>query len=144
MTERRFILLLLYAVAFLLAHWLAFQLRFDFKVPDSSRQAMMTGWWLTLPVKLLWLVVFGQFTGLLGYFSMPDLWRVSYAMTCASGILLVAGTLDVPVLRLPRGVILTDYVLSAAAVVAPGLWKRAALSLAARTSRLVRSRRADS
>jgi len=116
--ERRIVLLFLYSAAFLASHWLAFQLRFDFKVPASSQHVMLTGWWLTVPVKLLWLVVFGQFTGLLGYFGMPDLWRVFYAMTCASAVLVVANQLQLAYLALPRGVILTDYVLSAAGVVA--------------------------
>lgn len=115
--ERRIILLVLYSGAFALSFWLAFQLRFDFKVPAANREAMRGEMFLTLPLKLLALVLFGQFSGLLGFFGMPDLWRIFYAMTSVSAVLLLGNEFGIAYLAIPRSVILTDYVLSTAAVV---------------------------
>jgi FlaA1/EpsC-like NDP-sugar epimerase len=63
-------------------------------------------------MKLAFLLVFGQFSGLLSYFSLPDLQRLFYATSSSTVLLLVmrlgSGTFYSP----PRGVILVDFVLS--------------------------------
>jgi FlaA1/EpsC-like NDP-sugar epimerase len=46
-----------------------------------------------------------------GFFSIPDLLRVLWAMTAASTFLLFARVLDVPSLSVPRGVLMLDYFL---------------------------------
>lgn len=115
--ERYTILGLAYVGAFLVVHWLAFQFRFDFHVPEAQQPAVHSGWWAPLIIKVVCLLLFGQFTGLLGYFAIPDLWRVFYAMSVASLLILVAEQLDLLLVGLPRGVILIDYVMSTASVV---------------------------
>ncbi|MCZ7637747.1 MAG: hypothetical protein M5U12_17950 [Verrucomicrobia bacterium] len=117
MGERYTILGLAYVGAFLVVHWLAFQFRFDFHVPEAQQPAVHSGWWAPLIIKVVCLLLFGQFTGLLGYFAIPDLWRVFYAMSVASLLILVAEQLDLLLVGLPRGVILIDYVMSTASVV---------------------------
>ncbi|HOU88673.1 MAG TPA: nucleoside-diphosphate sugar epimerase/dehydratase [Verrucomicrobiota bacterium] len=117
LAERRIILAILYSAGLMAAYWLAFQFRFDFKVPENFQESFRHAWWMTLPLKLLALVIFGQFTGLLSFFGLPDLWRIFYAMTAVSVLLFVAHVSGISPWPLPRGVVLTDYVLSFAAIV---------------------------
>ena len=64
----------LYLALFLVSLWLSYQLRFDFDVPSQfyASQFLVACVWI-LPLKLICLYGFGQFDGLLSYFSIPDL-----------------------------------------------------------------------
>jgi len=115
--QRHFALLWLYAAVLLAAYWMAFQLRFDFDVPERYEAMARRGWMWSLPIKLLALLLFRQFTGLLGYFGLPDVRRVFLAMSTASLVLLAIYQCAVSALMLPRGVILSDYVLSTVGIV---------------------------
>jgi FlaA1/EpsC-like NDP-sugar epimerase len=77
---------------------------------------MWANWLWELAVKLFALLVFGQITGLLGYFSIPDLQRIGLAM--ASSSLVIYGTRWFPGQPYgePRGVLLVDFLLSTAGV----------------------------
>lgn len=109
---RLLVLLCLYAGTLWAAGALAIELRFDFLVPPEY-EAYAWYWSAVVMVKLLLLQRFGQFSGLLSYFSIPDFRRIVYAMGIAAGILLVARFfMPLELFAPPRGVILMDYVLS--------------------------------
>lgn len=110
-------LALAYASVLAVAHYLAFQLRFDFQVPEEWAATIWPSFLVTLPLKLLALLVFGQYSALLRYFGMPDLWRVLSAIGLSSVCELVASNPGFGILPIPRGVILSDFVLSSAAIV---------------------------
>jgi FlaA1/EpsC-like NDP-sugar epimerase len=108
--------LALYAAFLWLSLWLSYQLRFDFDVP-SSQAVNFTGILLwVLGVKLVLLYFFRQFQILPGYFSIPGLLRIIYAMLTGSAILGVARSLLGSQFAPPRGVILLDFFMSVMAV----------------------------
>jgi len=93
---------------------IAWQLRFDFNVPESTRRMV----WVTIvwivPMKLSLLAFFSQYSGLLTFFAVRDLARLFAAMAGSSAIIMALwfGVADPSVFLPPRGVILTDFVLS--------------------------------
>jgi FlaA1/EpsC-like NDP-sugar epimerase len=112
---RMILLLVLYTVTLTVSLWLAYQLRFDFDVPEvpvNFRAQMVSVVLWMIPLKLVLLWFFRQFAGLLSYFSIPDLTRLFYSVGLSSAIVaavrLLGGINHAP----PRGVILTDFVLS--------------------------------
>jgi FlaA1/EpsC-like NDP-sugar epimerase len=109
---RGLVLVVLYSLGLSISIWLAYQLRFDFSLePDYANQMRMAISWM-VPLKLLLLFCFGQFAGLLSYFSIPDLRRLTYATASATALVILVwinfGGLYAP----PRGVILADFVIS--------------------------------
>ena len=84
---RFLLLLLIYALSLICCLWLAWQLRFDFEVPQALQSAV----WLTVlwivPVQLFLLALARQYSGLLSFFSIKDLVRLFIAMT--SSVILV-------------------------------------------------------
>ncbi len=104
--------MVIYGITLWAAHWLAFQLRFDFGVPASSRDELIWSWMWEVPLKLALLAWFGQFSGLLSYFSVPDFLRILAASALASGLMLVGRQLPLPINWDPRGVVLLDFFLS--------------------------------
>jgi FlaA1/EpsC-like NDP-sugar epimerase len=105
------LLLLLYTAILFVSWWLAHQLRFDFDVWPEWHETMLAYWPVILVMKLLFLHLFGQFSGLLSYFSIPDLRRIFSSMAVSSGVLLLAYYTGGFVVA-PRGVILIDFILS--------------------------------
>lgn len=98
---------LLVAVSF----YIAYEVRFDFKVPNPwpvQRNHMML--WV-VPWKIMCLLLFGQFSGMLSYFRLPDLYRLTGGLMVAALPLLVErfGLLGFS-LPVPRGVVLIDFV----------------------------------
>lgn len=105
-------LALAYASVITATLWFALQLRFDFDVPQEFIDRFI----LTLPgmlaLKLLLLAVFGQFRSLLTYFGPSDAIKLAWAMAINAVISLgvwfaVHGNGVVP-----RGVIVSDAVIS--------------------------------
>jgi FlaA1/EpsC-like NDP-sugar epimerase len=93
-------------------------LRFDFNIaPEYWMRFWHTIPWLLL-LKLFALAVFGQFRALLTYFSLPDAKRIAAAMGSAGvlalGVWFVVGGRDV----VPRGVIVSDLLISFMALTA--------------------------
>ncbi len=106
------LLIVIYAGVLLSSRWLAYQLRFDFVVPPQFKVQMSVHWWWEVSVKLVVLFCFGQFAGLLSYFSVPDLRRLFYA-SAASSLLLLGLRYNSDVLYAPpRGVLLIDFMLA--------------------------------
>jgi FlaA1/EpsC-like NDP-sugar epimerase len=97
-----------------LISWVAaFELRFDFDVPweYQERMRLYIGWVVLLKLGLLY--AFGQFAGLLSYFSIPDLRRIFSASFVSSAALFALYYLGGRQGQaIPRGVILTDFLIS--------------------------------
>ncbi len=108
------ILLAVYTVVIFLTLWLAYQLRFDFEVPLPFAEVLPTSFsWIVL-VKLGCLISFGQFQASLSYFSTPDLRRIVSACVLGSLAVFIVNLIGGLGVAPPRGVILTDGVLSCA------------------------------
>lgn len=93
--------------------FLAYLLRFDF---DFRQIASFNPFYylpLVLCVKIIALLMFGQFRGLLSFFHMPDMVNLFWAMTVSAIIILLAlAMIPEPNPIFPRGVILSDYMIS--------------------------------
>lgn len=105
-------LLLFYAFVCALSYYVAFQLRFDFNVPEDFQLDLVSTIWWVVMLKLMLLVAAGQVDCLLSYFRLPDAVRLSLGLLVASAIFAsmwyVYDGHGVP----PRAVILTDFLLS--------------------------------
>ena len=100
-----------YTLALSFSWWLAHELRFDFDITPDYRLSLVKYWFAVVAFKILVLYAFGQFAGLLSYFSIPDLRRLFYSSLVSSGTLLLA--YYATSLRVaPRGVLLTDFLIS--------------------------------
>ena len=109
---RQSYLLAAYIVGLFGALWLAYQLRFDFKIPSGY---LINSCWIFssyVGIKLSLLLAFGQFGSLLSYFGFYDLGKllavcaISAAISLA--VWLAAGVPYAP----PRAVIVTDLLIS--------------------------------
>ncbi|MBM3883303.1 MAG: polysaccharide biosynthesis protein [Verrucomicrobia bacterium] len=109
-------LVVLYSAVLYVCRWLSYELRFDFVVPPPQSDQLAINWFWEIPLKLLVLLLFGQFSGLLSYFSIPDFRRVIYATGTACLLLYSLRFLPYPFLAPPRGVVLIDFVLSTVGV----------------------------
>ncbi len=115
-TFRMTLLVLLYAALIVGSRFAAYELRFDFLVPASFQEERLSSIAFNLPIKLLCLLFFRQFGSLLTYFSVPDLLRISAAMATANLVTYGIRFSIMPELLSPRGVVLTDFVLSVGAL----------------------------
>ena len=100
-----------YSIAFAASLVIAYLLRFDFDLPSWVMATLLPIGAAALGVKLMGMVFFHQFDGLLTYFSRPDLRRLVFACASSSLVLglirLVEGVQFAP----PRGVLLIDLLL---------------------------------
>ncbi len=100
--------------------WGGWQLRFDFDVPDNFKPVL----WLTIawivPLKLFFLAWFRQFSGMLTFFGIRDLFRLFGAMATSTVLLAFLRLfVDADVtFTPPRGVIFIDFVVSFAGLAA--------------------------
>ncbi|HVK57309.1 MAG TPA: polysaccharide biosynthesis protein, partial [Candidatus Kapabacteria bacterium] len=111
-SSRPIILVALYTAVLSVSLYVSYLLRFDFRLPPEFVVQMKTHWLWVIALKLTVLVLFGQFAGLLSYFSIPDLRRLFFACCVASGSLLVIRYSNPQFYPAPRGVILADFVFS--------------------------------
>lgn len=110
--SRILVILVVYSLGLIGSLWLAYQLRFDFSLPDSEREALLHFSLWIVPLKLMLLLCIGQFAGLLSYFSIPDLRRLGLALAIASTLLGVLWLFSNGHQAPPRSVILADFLLS--------------------------------
>jgi FlaA1/EpsC-like NDP-sugar epimerase len=110
------VLLLAYSVVLLASRWVAYQLRFDFVVPEDQWPRFTGYSWWVLALQLVILGVFGQYSGILGYFSLPDLRRLLSASLASTSALLGLRYLFVGFYTESRGVILVNALLALAGV----------------------------
>jgi FlaA1/EpsC-like NDP-sugar epimerase len=109
---RLVVLLAAYAAILLASLVLALLLRFDFHVDaEYWRRFRDTLVWL-LPLKITSLFFFGQFRTLLTYFSLPDAKRLAGAMGICAVIALVVWFARDGAGVVPRGVLVSDMVIS--------------------------------
>jgi FlaA1/EpsC-like NDP-sugar epimerase len=114
---RAVLLILSYSGLVAISFFAAYEVRYDFQVPDPwpiQRLNMMQ--WL-VPWKIMCLLIFGQFSGMLSYFRIPDLTRLTAGLMVAALPLLLErfGPLGYT-LPVPRGVVLIDFVLCLLAI----------------------------
>ena len=106
------VLLAAYSAILFLSLVFALWLRFDFQVaPEYWTRFWKSLMWL-LPLKLFALILFGQFRTLLTYFSMPDAKRIAAAMGLSALVAIMIWFLLGGLGVVPRGVIVSDMVLS--------------------------------
>ncbi len=105
-------LLFLYSASMLFSLWFAYLLRFDFHPePEYFQNFNLIAAGL-VSLKLVLLVLFGQFGSLLSYFSLADVRRIFFAMLLAALAALAAWSWDGIAYAPPRAVILTDFMAS--------------------------------
>lgn len=93
-------------------------IRFDFEVPPHQWDRFWYSVVWIIPLKLVLLFIFGQFTALVSFFSLPDVKRIGLSMTWAAGVALVVWICLQGDILVPRSVILIDMVLSISALCA--------------------------
>jgi len=104
-----------YATILSFSLWLSYQLRFDFFVDsgfEDHRDSIAVSILWIIPLKLCILFIGRQFSGLLAFFSTPDLIRLCSSVTIGSAFIVIPRLLNMDILTPPRGVILIDFVLS--------------------------------
>lgn len=110
--QRTALLVLSYAVIICASFYVAYEVRFDFLVPEQHQQERVRLMAPVVGIKLIALIAARQLGSIMNYFGVPDLLRLGWAMGGASLILLVPRL--VPALAnwsAPRGVLLTDFML---------------------------------
>src|SRR5208282_3786213 len=109
---RVWVRLLLYAAELAASLWLAYDLRFDFLVgPASAQERLVVLSWL-VPLQLVLLALFLQFSPLLGYFSTPDLARMCHALGISAALAMGMWSALGAGYASPRSVIMIDLVFS--------------------------------
>jgi len=109
---RTLALIVFYALVSLFSYWTAYELRFDFNVPDNHGLDRINtlGW--VVGLQLMLLIASGQFDSILSYFRLPDAFRLFGGLFTNALILLsmwyVYQGHNVP----PRAVILTYFLIS--------------------------------
>ena len=110
-TSRVAVLASIYVATIVLCFWAGYQIRFDFDVPRTFRSSFRLLAVAAVCAKLIGLLAFHQFDGLLTYFGKPDLKRLVLACTIGSlplAFMSVVRSFDTAP---PRGVVLIDFVL---------------------------------
>ena len=115
LNRRALILACVYAAIMAASFYLAYEVRFDFLVPELYQHERLRLLAVAVCIKLLALIAVLQLGSMLTYFSVPDLLRVTWAMT-GSSMLLMALRLVGDGFSAPRGVLLTDYLMSLAGI----------------------------
>lgn len=109
---RQSYLLAAYTIGLVGSLWLAFQLRFDFNIPPEH--SIHLGWVIggIVVIKLILLLLWGQFGSLLSYFGFHDLGKLlaacAISAALALGVWIAVGGPYAP----PRAVIVTDLLVS--------------------------------
>jgi FlaA1/EpsC-like NDP-sugar epimerase len=113
---RVLLLVVIYSGAILVAHWLAYLIRFEFHPPlDQQTLFWRTLQW-SLPIELLSLLLFGQFRSLLTYFSLPDARRIVLACASASAVSMGVWYATRGQHAPPRSIIILGFLLDTAAL----------------------------
>jgi FlaA1/EpsC-like NDP-sugar epimerase len=108
---RRVVLAVLAGGVLLVCRWLAYQLRFDFSVPEEYQPQLSAHQYWVVLLCLGWLFLFRQFSGIYKYFSLPDVRYLAYAMAFSAFSLYALRYLDLGYSP-PCGVILLQAILS--------------------------------
>jgi FlaA1/EpsC-like NDP-sugar epimerase len=109
--RRTALLASIYAAVICASLYLAYELRFDFIVPEPQQQERMRLLPVVVGVKVIALIAARQLGTLLTYFSIPDLIRLFWAMGASSILLLLPRVTGISEFGVPRGVVLADFLL---------------------------------
>jgi FlaA1/EpsC-like NDP-sugar epimerase len=94
------------------AWFLAFQLRFDFNVPPTFDGGLLETTVVVVAIKLAVFVALGFYNRWWRYVSTKDMWRAALGVLVASALAALAVYFGDPFeRRLPRGVVLIDFIL---------------------------------
>lgn len=77
-------LFLFYLVICVVSFWLAYEMRFDFVLPDNHLVDRKETIWWVIPIKMLALLIGRQFDSILPYFRFPDAMRLFSALLGAA------------------------------------------------------------
>lgn len=110
-TRRMTVLTCVYAAVISASLYMAYELRFDFVVPEQHQQERVRLLALVVGIKLVALVMARQLGTLLTYFSIPDLIRLFWAMGASSLLLMIPRLAGWAPFAAPRGVLLADFLL---------------------------------
>jgi FlaA1/EpsC-like NDP-sugar epimerase len=90
--------------------YLAYEIRFDFLIPENFQQERLRLIGLAVALKILALIATRQLGSMVAYFSIPDLMRMFWGMVAASAVLFVP-RFFIAEMGPPRGVLMTDFML---------------------------------
>jgi FlaA1/EpsC-like NDP-sugar epimerase len=94
------------------AWFLAFQLRFDFNVPPTFNGGLLETTIVVVAIKLAVFIALGFYNRWWRYVSTKDMWRAALGVLVASALAALAVYFGDPFeRRLPRGVVLIDFIL---------------------------------
>jgi len=108
---RGVLLIGIYGGAILVAHWLAYLIRFEFHPPSEEQIRFWKTMLWSLPTELVALFVFGQFRSLLSYFSLPDARRIVQASAASGFVALIVWYATKGQLAPPRSIIMLGFLL---------------------------------
>ena len=109
-------LVVIYGGSIVVAHWLAYLIRFEFHPPLEQQALFWRTLQWSLPIELLSLLLFGQFRSLLTYFSLPDARRIVLACVSASVVSLGVWYATKGQHASPRSIIILSFLLDTAAL----------------------------
>ena len=111
LNRRTLVLALIYAAIITTSFHLAYEVRFEFFVPEVYQAERLQMLPFVLGIKLVVLISLRQLGSLMTYFSVPDLMKLIWGMSASSVLLLVPRLLGVENFSPPRGVILIDFMI---------------------------------
>jgi FlaA1/EpsC-like NDP-sugar epimerase len=121
---RSVILAAIYVAIISCSFYAAYEIRFDFRVPLEHQADRLYQLPVVAGVKLVALIAARQLGSLMTYFSVPDLLRLFWAMGGASLVLFLPWLAGIRSLTIPRGVMLSDFMLCFGALCAGRLLAR--------------------
>lgn len=104
----------LYALVLFLAHWFAYEIRFDFDLARFGAgyiEMRRLTWLWQIPIQLVVLAMFRHFSGLVGYYSVPDLLGTVGGMAAATSAIFLLRATPLHLPDDPRGVLLLNFLL---------------------------------
>ena len=109
---RTLFLIVFYAIVSLASYWIAYEIRFDFNIPERHKvdRINMINWIVGLQLMLL--LASGQFDSVLSYFRLPDVFRLFRGLFLNALILTLMWYLYNGINVPPRAVILTYFLIS--------------------------------
>jgi FlaA1/EpsC-like NDP-sugar epimerase len=110
MAFRRVLLPLGYAVGLILGLWIAYQIRFDFRIPPEYYNQFITAACWIASLQLILLLAFGQVSGHLTVFGIPDFGRLCASLTIGLVAILALRTPNDLLLVPPRSIAIADFV----------------------------------
>lgn len=110
--QRLLTIAIAYAAVLAASLYLAYELRFDFVVPEQFQVDRLMALFAVVGVKLVALSLLRQMDTMVTYFSIPDLARIIVAIGSSLLLLLAIRPIAGTFIIMPRGVLLIDFVLS--------------------------------